>query len=96
VNSIHAHVQVKVSTEKECALGVSFYPDFAYNAEGGGGTGKVTAMDIDGKVAVSFDPLSLSIPALVRPAPAHSLRRSARPLSCHCHCHRLQRGSMML
>jgi hypothetical protein len=56
--------QVKVSTEKECALGVSFYPDFAYNAEGGGGTGKVTAMDIDGKVAVSFDPLSLSIPAL--------------------------------
>jgi hypothetical protein len=61
--------QVKVSTEKECALGVSFYPDFAYNAEGGGGTGKVTAMDIDGKVAVSFDPLSLSIPALVRPCP---------------------------
>ena len=55
-----------MSTEKECALGVSFYPDFAYNAEGGGGTGKVTAMDIDGKVAVSFDPLSLSIPALVR------------------------------
>lgn len=27
--------------------------------------GKVTAMDIDGKVAVSFDPLTLNIPALV-------------------------------
>lgn len=55
---------VKVSTEKECALGVSFYPDFAYNAEGGGGVGKVTAMDIDGKVAINFDPLTLNIPAL--------------------------------
>ena len=33
-------LQVKVSTEKECALGVSFYPDFAYNAEGGGGVGE--------------------------------------------------------
>jgi hypothetical protein len=55
---------VKIMTEKECALGVSFYPDFAYNAEGGGGYGRVTAMDIDGKVAVSFDPLTLSIPAL--------------------------------
>jgi hypothetical protein len=32
-------LQVKVSTEKECALGLSFYPDFAYNAEGGGGVG---------------------------------------------------------
>lgn len=28
-------------TEKECALGVSFYPDFAYNAEGGGGYGEL-------------------------------------------------------
>jgi hypothetical protein len=55
---------VKISTEKECALGVSFYPDFAYNAEGGGGMGKVTAMDIDGKVAVSFDPLTLQVPDL--------------------------------
>ena len=32
-------LQVKIMTEKECALGVSFYPDFAYNAEGGGGYG---------------------------------------------------------
>eukprot|EP00240_Pyramimonas_obovata_P013194 CAMPEP_0118932102 /NCGR_PEP_ID=MMETSP1169-20130426/9106_1 /TAXON_ID=36882 /ORGANISM="Pyramimonas obovata, Strain CCMP722" /LENGTH=262 /DNA_ID=CAMNT_0006874707 /DNA_START=62 /DNA_END=850 /DNA_ORIENTATION=- len=55
---------VKVNTEKECALGVSFYPDFAYNAEGGGGVGKVTAMDIDGKVAINFDPLTLNVPTL--------------------------------
>lgn len=27
--------QVKFLTEKECALGVSFYPDIAYNGEGG-------------------------------------------------------------
>jgi len=28
-------MQVKVLTEKECILGVSFWPDVAYNAEGG-------------------------------------------------------------
>eukprot|EP00238_Polyblepharides_amylifera_P015720 CAMPEP_0196577768 /NCGR_PEP_ID=MMETSP1081-20130531/6782_1 /TAXON_ID=36882 /ORGANISM="Pyramimonas amylifera, Strain CCMP720" /LENGTH=270 /DNA_ID=CAMNT_0041896779 /DNA_START=89 /DNA_END=901 /DNA_ORIENTATION=+ len=55
---------VKINTEKECALGVSLYPDFAYNAEGGGGMGRVTSMDVDGKVAVNFDPLTLNIPAL--------------------------------
>jgi len=26
---------IKLITEKECAVGVAFYPDFAYNAEGG-------------------------------------------------------------
>ena len=30
------------------------------------GTGKVTAMDIDGKVAINFDPLTLNVPTLVR------------------------------
>lgn len=61
---IETGATVKIVTEKECSLGVSLYPDFAYNAEGGGGLGKVTAMDIDGKVAVTFDPMNVNVPTI--------------------------------
>ena len=32
---IETGAPIKLKTEKECAVGVAFYPDFAYNAEGG-------------------------------------------------------------
>jgi hypothetical protein len=34
-NMIESGRPIKLITEKECAVGVAFYPDFAYNAEGG-------------------------------------------------------------
>lgn len=53
--------QVKILTEKECAVGISIYPDFAYNAEGGVALGIINAV-LDDKLAVSFDASTLSIP----------------------------------
>lgn len=48
-------------TTRGCGLGVSRYPDFVYNAEGGGGSGKAEKME-DGRWDVQFDAAEVSIP----------------------------------
>jgi hypothetical protein len=60
---------VEFLTRDGCRLGISRYPDFAYNAQGGRGVGAgrgaedVTAT-ADGTVIVDFDVASLYIPAM--------------------------------
>ncbi|PSS32404.1 Auxin transport protein like [Actinidia chinensis var. chinensis] len=61
---------VKFKTREGCKLGISRYPDFDYNAEGGTGDGTVTTkIDEDdsniGEVSVSFDLERLYIPPLM-------------------------------
>ena len=63
-NLIETGRGIKLLTEKECAVGVAFYPDFAYNAEGGVAVGTVTNVNVDGKVAINFDCAQVSIPAV--------------------------------
>ena len=48
---------------RDCSLAVSIYPQFAYNASGGGGRGKVVAVDGD-VLTVEFDASSLRIPPI--------------------------------
>ncbi|XP_054817118.1 uncharacterized protein LOC129316761 [Prosopis cineraria] len=60
---------VSFSTERDCRLGISRYPDFEYNAQGGRGTGsgdKVRNKDnvADSELFVSFDLETLYIPPL--------------------------------
>ncbi|KAI9080814.1 hypothetical protein K1719_037216 [Acacia pycnantha] len=58
---------VSFRTERDCKLGISRYPDFEYNAEGGRGTGsgaEVTENLADNELFVSFDPETLYIPQL--------------------------------
>ncbi|GMP70091.1 hypothetical protein CsSME_00029099 [Camellia sinensis var. sinensis] len=58
---------VKFRTLGGCKLGISRYPDFEYNAEGGTGTGtglKIVDGDLDGEVSVNFDLETLYIPPL--------------------------------
>ncbi|RDY10748.1 hypothetical protein CR513_04681 [Mucuna pruriens] len=58
---------VSFKTEKGCKLGISRYPDFEYDAEGGGGTGigaKVTQNPANNDLPVSFDLETLYIPPL--------------------------------
>lgn len=50
-------------TRKGCGLGVSRYPDFVYNAEGGGGSGNALQMP-DGRWHVQFDASEVTIPAV--------------------------------
>lgn len=52
---------MKLRTSKGCGLGVSRYPDFVYNAEGGSGTGKAVKME-DGRWRVQFDIAAVKIP----------------------------------
>lgn len=52
---------VLLRTTKGCGLGVSRYPDFVYNAEGGGGRGKAVKME-DGRWSVKFDAAEVNIP----------------------------------
>ena len=52
---------VELRTTRGCGLGVSRYPDFVYNAEGGGGSGKAVKME-DGRWRVQFDPAEVNIP----------------------------------
>lgn len=44
----------RLDTLKDCSLAVSIYPTFSYNALGGGGRGRVVAVDGD-VVTVEFD-----------------------------------------
>jgi len=52
---------VVLRTTRGCGLGVSRYPDFEYNAEGGGGSGKAEQME-DGCWHVQFDAAEVKIP----------------------------------
>lgn len=53
----------RLDTLRDCSLAVSIYPQFAYNASGGGGRGKVVAVDGD-VLTVEFDASSLRIPPI--------------------------------
>ncbi|KAK7314957.1 hypothetical protein VNO77_33489 [Canavalia gladiata] len=58
---------VSFKTERGCKLGISRYPDFEYNAEGGkgqGSGGKVSENSANNELLVSFDLESLYIPSL--------------------------------
>ncbi|XP_028768532.1 uncharacterized protein LOC114726133 isoform X2 [Neltuma alba] len=58
---------VSFRTARDCRLGISRYPDFAYNAEGGKGTGsgaEVADNLADNELLVSFDLETLYIPPL--------------------------------
>lgn len=54
---------IEIRTLRDCRLGIAMYPDFVYNAEGGGGPGSAEELP-DGKLAVDFDIGSLYIPAV--------------------------------
>lgn len=54
---------VKFKTLSNCRLGISWYPDFEYNAEGGIGTGSVQKM-VDDDFSINFDLETLYIPSL--------------------------------
>lgn len=58
---------VKFKTLGACKLGISRYPDFEYDAEGGIGTGsgtKVPDNESDDEISLSFDVNTLYIPPL--------------------------------
>ncbi|KAI4981120.1 hypothetical protein ZWY2020_021605 [Hordeum vulgare] len=57
---------VEFLTREGCRLGISRYPDFAYNAQGGRGVGagRVASGAADGTILVDFDVSSLYIPAM--------------------------------
>lgn len=54
---------IEIRTLPNCRLGIAMYPDFVYNAEGGGGLGSAQE-DRDGKLAVEFDTDNLYIPSV--------------------------------
>lgn len=55
--------QVMLSTLSDCSLAVSIYPNFSYNASGGGGIGRI--VEENGDIAtVEFDPKTLNIPPI--------------------------------
>ncbi|MFS8015358.1 hypothetical protein Hanom_Chr15g01355461 [Helianthus anomalus] len=58
---------VKFKTLGACKLGISRYPDFVYNAQGGEGSGigkKMVGVDFNGETSVDFDVTTLYIPPL--------------------------------
>ncbi|KAI3751059.1 hypothetical protein L2E82_22078 [Cichorium intybus] len=58
---------VKFKTLEACKLGISRYPDFEYNAQGGKGGGvgkKMEGVDFNGETSVDFDVKTLYIPPL--------------------------------
>ncbi|CAM0944743.1 unnamed protein product [Alopecurus aequalis] len=57
---------VEFLTRDGCRLGISRYPDFAYNAQGGRGVGagRLASGTPDGTVLVDFDVATLYIPAM--------------------------------
>lgn len=57
-------VKVDFQTMRDCRLGISRYPDFVYNAEGGRGSATGTLVDLGGQLQVAFDVGSLYIPPL--------------------------------
>ncbi|MCO5600701.1 hypothetical protein L7F22_054816 [Adiantum nelumboides] len=55
--------RIEIRTLRDCKLGIAMYPDFVYNAEGGGGPGSAEELP-DGRLAVNFDIESLYIPTV--------------------------------
>ncbi|MCO5557732.1 hypothetical protein L7F22_011303 [Adiantum nelumboides] len=55
--------RIEIRTLRDCKLGIAMYPDFVYNAEGGGGPGSAVELP-DGRLAVNFDIESLYIPTV--------------------------------
>ncbi|XVE64158.1 hypothetical protein DITRI_Ditri07aG0079600 [Diplodiscus trichospermus] len=55
---------VSFKTLGSCKLGISRYPDFEYNAEGGTGNGTGTKLTDGNELSVSFDLKTLYIPPL--------------------------------
>ncbi|KAF5743565.1 hypothetical protein HS088_TW08G00149 [Tripterygium wilfordii] len=73
--TIHSQIQpvqtdvyaVNFKTLGACKLGISAYPDFEYNAEGGSGSGtgtKTKGNDLNEEISVCFDMETLYIPPL--------------------------------
>uniref|UniRef100_A0A2P2L9L7 Uncharacterized protein MANES_14G029900 n=1 Tax=Rhizophora mucronata TaxID=61149 RepID=A0A2P2L9L7_RHIMU len=63
----HDACAAKFKTLGACKLGISMYPDFEYNAQGGTGTGIVTNThqdDLNNEISISFDLKTLYIPPL--------------------------------
>ena len=56
-------LQIRMSTTKNSALAIGFYPTFKYNASGGGGVGSITSIE-GNKATVHFDPKDVLIPPL--------------------------------
>lgn len=56
--------RIDIRTLQGCGLGISWYPDFVYNAEGGGGTGTAEEVEDGQLLAVEFDADELLIPSL--------------------------------
>lgn len=44
--------RVELRTGKGCALGIAKYPNFVYNAQGGGGTGRILEVEESGRLQV--------------------------------------------
>mmetsp|Transcript_13040 Transcript_13040/g.39505 ORF Transcript_13040/g.39505 Transcript_13040/m.39505 type:complete len:264 (+) Transcript_13040:221-1012(+) len=54
--------QVTMRTKQDCALAVSIYPRFSYDARGGGGTAQATPVSGSQRLQLGFDIDTLSIP----------------------------------
>lgn len=54
---------IEIQTLRDCRLGIAMYPDFVYNADGGGGFGRAEELQ-DGKLAVDFAIDNLYIPSV--------------------------------
>ena len=52
-----------MKTTSGSALAIGFYPTFKYNASGGGGLGKITAIS-GSRASIEFDPQQVLIPPL--------------------------------
>eukprot|EP00899_Mesostigma_viride_P005200 jgi/Mesvir1/14681/Mv05346-RA.1 len=60
----HEGVGIRLFTERDCVVGISLYPDFAYNAEGGGGWGVANKEDSQGRIPIEFNPTTLIVPPI--------------------------------
>ncbi len=54
---------MELHTHNGCGLGVSRFPDFVYNAEGGGGSGRAIQLP-DGCWQVKFEASDINIPTV--------------------------------
>jgi hypothetical protein len=61
--NLWAVVQIRLKTGRGSALAIGFYPTFKYNASGGGGFGRITAIT-GSKAFVEFDHKEVHIPTL--------------------------------
>lgn len=55
---------VDFKTYEDCKLGISRYPDFVYNAQGGTGTGTGKRIESSDEISIDFDLEKLYIPPL--------------------------------